>query len=414
LTVTLTDTSTGTVTSRSWDLGEGDTAASASVVKTFTKPGTYRVELTVTGGGATKNAVTTINVAAAGLIADFTASPVTGVAPLKVKFTDSSTGTISSRSWTFGDGGTSTWRNPSHTYTNPGLYTVTLSISGSGGVDTLTRTAFVRVEAAHVGVPDVPIEVGELQVNHRWQRVDFAEPFTDPIVVAQSMSANGGQPAVLRVDGVDPEGFSIRVQEWGYLDGYHPNEAVSYIVMERGYHQLPDGAWVEAGRLETNATNRFVSEPLSAPFAETPVVFAVVSSANEGDAVATRLRRITGSGFEVGMREQESNSQQHLAETIDYIAWEPSFGEVNGMRYEVDLMSTGVKHTPETLVYQSGFAQPPLFLADMQTTVGSDPANLRWDNRTEASVDVWVSEEQSKDNELYHAAESVGYILLER
>jgi PKD repeat protein len=342
-------------------------------------------------------------------VAQFSASSVTGTAPLKVKFTDSSTGTISSRSWTFGDGGTSTEQNPSHTYTQPGLYTVALSVSGPGGGDKLTRSAYVRVEES-----EVVIEVGELQVNDQWQRVDFAVPFTDPIVLAQSLSFNGSDPAVVRVDGVDPEGFSIRVQEWDYLDGYHAEETVSYIVVERGYHQLPDGVWVEAGRLETNATNSFVSEPLSAPFAETPVVFAVVSSANEGDAVATRLRNITEKGFEIGMREQELNRQRHLSETIDYIAWEPSFGEVNGMRYEVDLMSTGVTHMPETLVYRSGFAAPPLFVADMQTTAGRDTANLRWNNRTEASVDVWVAEEQSKGDEMRHVAESVGYIVLDQ
>ena len=76
-------------------------------------------------------------------------------------------------------------------------------------------------------------------------------------------------------------------------------------------------------------------------------------------------------------------------------------------------MGTGVTHRTETLVYLSGFAQPPLFLADMQTTAGGDTANLRWSNRTEASVDVWVSEEQSKNDEVSHVAESVGYILLE-
>ena len=50
-----------------------------------------------------------------------------------------------------------------------------------------------------------------------------------------------------------------------------------------------------------------------------------------------------------------------------------------------------------------------MFLADMQTTNGADTANLRWRNRNEVAVEIGVSEEQSKDSETSHAAESVGY-----
>ena len=55
---------------------------------------------------------------------------------LTANFTDASTdsdGTISSRSWNFGDGGTSTATNPSHTYAAGGTYTVTLTVTDNGG-----------------------------------------------------------------------------------------------------------------------------------------------------------------------------------------------------------------------------------------------------------------------------------------
>ena len=109
------------------------------------------------------------------------------------------------------------------------------------------------------------------------------------------------------------------------------------------------------------------------------------------------------------MQEQESNKREHLPESVDYIAWEPSFGVVNGLRYEVDRVDARDSRTVNTLVYRSAFTQPPLFLADMQTTNGGDTANLRWDHRDEVAVEVWVSEEQSKDSEIRHVVESVGY-----
>ena len=143
--------------------------------------------------------------------------------------------------------------------------------------------------------------------------------------------------------------------------------------MERGYHQLPDGAWVEAGSLETDATGTVVPVILTAPFGENPVVFAGVASANGLDAVVTRLRDVTREGFAVGMQEQEANRQEHLLEVIHYIAWEPSFGVVNGLRYEVGLTDARVTHQPYSLLYKGVFERPPLFLADMQTTAGAGP-----------------------------------------
>lgn len=83
--------------------------------------------------------------------AGFSGTPRTGNAPLNVSFTDESTTTgaaaINSRSWNFGDGGTSTATNPSHNYAAPGTYTVTLTVQDTvrGLSDTLTRTTYITV-----------------------------------------------------------------------------------------------------------------------------------------------------------------------------------------------------------------------------------------------------------------------------
>ena len=63
-TVTLVDTSTGTVASRSWNLGDGTSAASTTVVKSYATTGTKTVTLSVTGAGVTRTASKTINVTA--------------------------------------------------------------------------------------------------------------------------------------------------------------------------------------------------------------------------------------------------------------------------------------------------------------------------------------------------------------
>ncbi len=79
-------------------------------------------------------------------VPDFTASPTSGFLPLNVSFTDRSVGTISARTWDFGDGVTNTIDpNPVHTYTTPGVYTVTLAVTGGGASNTITRSNYISV-----------------------------------------------------------------------------------------------------------------------------------------------------------------------------------------------------------------------------------------------------------------------------
>jgi gliding motility-associated-like protein len=75
--------------------------------------------------------------------ADFSFSPSSGCAPLVVNFTDLSTGAINSYSWNLGNSVSSSLQNPSTTYTAPGSYPVTLTVTGPGGTDTKTATVVV-------------------------------------------------------------------------------------------------------------------------------------------------------------------------------------------------------------------------------------------------------------------------------
>jgi PKD repeat protein len=74
----------------------------------------------------------------------FTASLVSGTAPLTVRFTNTTGGTANTYAWDFGDGGTSTAISPSHTYTDAGTYTVWLTATNAGGSNSATLTVTVR------------------------------------------------------------------------------------------------------------------------------------------------------------------------------------------------------------------------------------------------------------------------------
>lgn len=87
-------------------------------------------------------------------VAAFTATPVSGFSALEVTFTDQSTGQIDNHTWNFGDGDTSAVQNPVHLYVSAGSYTVSLTVSGPGGSNTLTETDFINVVTTPVGVGD--------------------------------------------------------------------------------------------------------------------------------------------------------------------------------------------------------------------------------------------------------------------
>ena len=137
LTVQFTDQSSGSITSRDWNFGDGSSHSTAlSPSHTYNNAGTYTVTLTVTGSGGSNSKSLTIqvNTPPPPLVADFTVSPLLGIVPLVVDFTDRSTGNPVSWNWNFGDGSmVSTQANPSHTFTAPpGVptpYTITLTVT---------------------------------------------------------------------------------------------------------------------------------------------------------------------------------------------------------------------------------------------------------------------------------------------
>ncbi|RTL60297.1 MAG: PKD domain-containing protein [Sphingobacteriales bacterium] len=77
--------------------------------------------------------------------ANFTASPLSGCAPIVVNFTDQSTGAPDTWRWDLGNGVTSTQQNPSTTYFSPGLYTIKLVVLNALGKDSLVKTNYITI-----------------------------------------------------------------------------------------------------------------------------------------------------------------------------------------------------------------------------------------------------------------------------
>jgi hypothetical protein len=182
--------------------------------------------------------------------------------------------------------------------------------------------------------------------------------------------------------------------------------------MEQGSFTLDDGARIEASCFSASGASSFAAVTFDQALETTPVLMASVVTENEQDAVASRVRNISTSGFEFMMREQESNATDHATETACYIAWEPSLGTLDGMNYEVVRTPDAVTHAAYPVSFGQAFSETPMLLAAMQSTDGADTSTTGITANTAVGCSLYIGEEQSRDSETSHTTETVGYIAV--
>jgi len=168
LTVTFTDTSTGSPTSWLWDFGNDQTGLLNHKTVTYTSTGRYTVTLTVTNAYGSSSTTQTIEVTTDSGVpgVSFSATPTSGVIPLSVSFTDQSSGSPTSWEWDFDDDGDidSTIQNPAYTYSASGAYTVKLTATNDAGSNSLTKSSYVTATSsqtsADLTIPNIVPNLG--------------------------------------------------------------------------------------------------------------------------------------------------------------------------------------------------------------------------------------------------------------
>ncbi len=154
----LSTISIGSISSWNWNFGDGYTSALQNPSHNYISAGTYNVTLIVASGGGCADTITssiTINPTPAAAFSSV--SVCNGDSTNFIDLSSINNGSITSYSWTFGDGGTSGLQNPVHQYNSDGTFTATLIITSDlGCTDTVSNTVIVHpLPVANFAAPSV-------------------------------------------------------------------------------------------------------------------------------------------------------------------------------------------------------------------------------------------------------------------
>ncbi len=132
-----------------WRFGDGGISVERNPSHTYNTAGIFTVSLMAGNSeGAdseTKTNMIAVVESAEAVNAGFSASSVVGVAPTMIRFENNSAGNVNASSWEFGDGSTGSQHDESHIYKIPGIYTVSLTVSGVALSDTEVKRDFVKI-----------------------------------------------------------------------------------------------------------------------------------------------------------------------------------------------------------------------------------------------------------------------------
>ncbi|MGI6461968.1 MAG: PhoPQ-activated protein PqaA family protein [Candidatus Hydrogenedentales bacterium] len=139
------------ISSWAWNFGDGGTSNAQSPTHVYTAEGSYSITLTVSNGDEsavlTRQNFVTVRARIAP-VADFQADSVEVYPGESVQFNSTSnegTGAVINYAWNFGDGGVGSGRNPVHSYTDVGTYSVSLAVTTAHGQDARTRQNYITV-----------------------------------------------------------------------------------------------------------------------------------------------------------------------------------------------------------------------------------------------------------------------------
>lgn len=267
-----------------WDFGDNRTATIAHPTHIFPREGVYKVTLTATGEPGSTPAVFERDITI--ILFDPTAEISYTADLLELKFKATTT-YARSFLWNFGDGTTSTEKNPSHAYQNEGSYTVTLIATGFEG--TTEKVVAQDITVSSSAYISIPLVNGDFQLPGTVKQTNWANvPGWKSDTVAADSGVEGGpsewtayrmsnDPSVYNLSPhviAAGEEFKIKLTA---KDGWHSSKIIVTLYFDTG-----DGV------RKTLATQTFDLGPTD-PFE----VFATATTASVGSKLGVMIDNVS-------------------------------------------------------------------------------------------------------------------------
>jgi len=151
-----------------------------------------------------------------------------------------------------------------------------------------------------------------------------------------------------------------------------------------------------------------------------PIVLVQAQTANEADAIVTRIQNINAEDgtFEIRVQEQKSGgitpaeSPLHMGEAVGYVLVRRGIGMLSQVPYEAGTLQTDHNYKQLNFVNASAYSRPPTALFSLQTYTGSDTAGVRLQNASTSSIQAKIEEENSDSSGVTHPSETIGYFAV--
>lgn len=275
-----------------------------------------------------------------------------------------------------------------------------------------TTTATTTATTTPTTTPQNPdAEFGSILITGSWAKVRLSESWENPVVIVSPASSRDPTPGTIEVAEVQSSSFLLRFRNWD--NSFHQFERVSYMVVEAGFHDSGSVQW-EAGSKYIGPGSQLKANVVGFDhiYTATPIILTsvgVVSSVQ----VCTRMLGISRAAFHVGLQRQEIvKKSKHSGGVVHWVAFpSDAQGEIRTTEgiMEVQAIRNLLRHEPSTF-HWSGLRIHHAYAA-MQSTYGRDTATIRVASSTSTSIEMYLSEDTSKDKEVSHTQEQVGIVV---
>ncbi|MEZ0385566.1 MAG: DUF1800 family protein [Verrucomicrobium sp.] len=151
------------------------------------------------------------------------------------------------------------------------------------------------------------------------------------------------------------------------------------------------------------------SVSFTTPFTAPPVVVLGTPTQSDAQAITTRVRNVTATGFQYQLDEWDYLDGVHGAETLNYLALEAGVHTIGGLTWQAG-RSSGITKSASTVAYSSAFAAAPVVLAQVESAVNSKAVTSRVRLVTTSNFELKLITQESDTAALL--GESVGWIAI--